>query len=236
MGKPKDSQAVQEAATAVESARLELEQTRSRLEKEKQLTDVLVAQWVDASEGQRKSIEVRQSENAILILNLTALSEKLAANVTAREGELRDAHRGEKTAEVMGILSECGQAADRIRLATREVLEAHIAYQDLKRRAEGARGELKRFCPKGELREGLGFDSPELIAIKHGPKLAPQLKSLELCDDAAKCLARLERSGALESDESGIGNWLRQKVAKMGIGPRPASFENTRVWKAGGKW
>lgn len=231
--KPDVSKVVQEAEAAVQSATAELVDTRSRLEQERQLTDVLVAQWVDASEGERKSIEVRQQQNAVLTLNLGALSERLAANVTLRESELRAAKRTAKAVECMGLLSQCAEAADAIRANTRALLLSHVKYQGCKMGFEVERGHLRGLCPGADLSQGLGQDTPEQTAISKGPKLAQELRSLALYTKAADTLRHLESCGALEGDEEPLRQRLASWGLRLGIGPTgnipPTSTRASRV-------
>lgn len=236
MGKKVEaSKAIQEAEVALESARQELEETRSRLEQEKQRTGALVRSWVKADAAARPGIEGEQGRNQFAIVNLAALCESLAGELQAREGELRDAQRDAQIGVCLENLAACSAAADRIRLATREVLEAHVSYIDAKQQFEGARNALRRVCPKGNLEVLEGSEAA--VAIQRGPKLAPQLRSdLAVYDHAGKTLQALTASGALDSDESGLGLWIRQKAARLGIGPNPPSFGKTRVFRAGTKW
>jgi len=235
MAKQKDSAAVQEAEAALETARVELADTRSRLALEETMTDRLVQEWVESEGKARQAIEAKQLANQLARLNLAALTTKLEGNVKDKEQALKEAQREVQIGVCLERLGECASAADRIRTATREILEAHCEYQDRKIAYEGARNALRRVCPGGDLAILKGTEEGPLIS--QGPKLAQVLRQpLQVWDRSAKTLAALESSGALSSDIAAVEAWQRRLWAKMGIGPRPASFENTRVWRAGTKW
>jgi hypothetical protein len=234
MGKKVEvSKAVQEAEAALEVARTELAETKGRLADEKGRPGELVKDWVKADAAARVAIESEQGRNQLALVNLAALFESLTGEVQAREQALRESQRSEKVADCLARLGESAEAADRIRMGTKELLEAHCFYQQRKIAFEGARNALRRVCPGGNLDVLQKSEAGVLIA--RGPKLAPQLRSdLVVYDRAERTLAVLESSGALKTDEAGWKQQITAWTQHHGIGPRPPSFKKTRVFK--GKW